>query len=529
MRPVVIELVALGPARRPSVMNWIQQSTGHVYVGPKNKALAGSGFAQEEQEMLETRVTKYIHFQNKGDMDEKIANFAWMDGTDYFLGYHVNMVTSTLVDAFKSRLEFFFAQAGLNVTIHIGMRHNLNTMYLAEYTGEQDKHINCFAMMAMKKTQQHIFIGKNTMWQAMADTVSIQYDEMLDAMQHRSGYILSKNELCPYLELFICRDSARRAEWQSRYVQELTDKRVACDIFQDGACFVIDVTHRLRGWEIVSPQGLIKSLRPDLLTANALDEVPLNDIFSGTRTKNTYELNPGLMRLEAILSYVRVHVELRQSGSIGADPEKERTMTAEDVEDEYTGGCRLNLVCFTHGIVPVVSTTQLKGLMDTSRRAYIISDLTFKRKLHPCCISVMLSQVQMYKHPINDKIVVVNPTQPLAFHDQRKVAFISDEPLTTALWPSHNIIWETYAGLDCKYEHRHIKRYVANHMNQCQWTMEDYQFINHNPGGVLDHMLRYHVGTEKRVIGTSAQFKRSERPVGDLIAAAKKARSVSDN
>jgi len=190
------------------------------------------------------------------------------------------------------------------------------------------------------------------------------------------------------------------------------------------------------------------------------------------------------------------------------------------VIEEYNPGVDVNLICLVHGMVPATTFRQRRELQDPHRRAYVLAEF-HPKILQACCVSTMLSQQKTYQTQPSAAIIVVNPTEALPFYDRREVGYIDGMKLTTDLWSADRLLWASETpekGLATEFIH--LKRYVSSELNQCQWTLEDYAFVKNNPGGTLDHMLRYHVGAKRRAIGIEPVPKYTA-PKGNLLAVQK--------
>ena len=512
MRAVTFNIDVLGPRPRCSVANWMLQSPANVYVGRKNAALKGSGYTQEERDSLTTTVGKFIHFSSRADVDAAIFSFPWVEGCEYNFGYHPTVTHETMIEHFKSRMAYFFRRMDMELSF-TRSTHSILTIYLSHYNLSNPDNIECIRRYRYKQmresVQQCLYIGKSSMWDDLARQATASFAEIVAQTTYRVGAAGAGVDLLPHIENMMMRDDDLRTAWQSKFNSLIWENHTMLNIFQDGARCLLDVPYDLRDLKVGQARlcpGHTEKKRPS--------DIPLFDLFRGGKIRNKYEMHAGLGRLEVMLAAAQVDAELRFEGSIGVEE-----TTEPDIYDLYETGISHSLICSAHGIMPLLTQTELDMLRDPNKRAYLLCK--FSRPLHPCCVDMMMNQMTIHVPQMNPKVISLNPTQPPEFDDERKVAEINGHDYQTDLWPADRLIWCSVGTTDA--EVRRVSRFLANKYNQTSVTMEDYTFMQRHPGGVLDHMLRYTVGNETRSLGLEA-VKKYVPLKGNMERLVKKAR-----
>lgn len=488
------------------------QSPANVYIGRKNAALKGSGYTQEERDSLTTTVGKFIHFGSRADVDSAIFSFLWVEGCEYNFGYHPAVTHEQMILHFKARITHFFRRMDMELSL-TRSTHSILTIYLSHYNLYNPDNLECIRRYRKKQmiesVQQCIYIGKSSMWDDIARQATASFADIVAETTNRVGAAGAGVDLLPHIERMMMLDDDLRATWQSKFNSLIWENHTMLNIFQDGARCLIDVPYDLRDLKV----GEVR-LCPELIEKMRPGDIPLFDLFRGSKIRNKYESHTGLGRLEVMLAAAQVHAELRFEGSVGVEETTER-----DIYDLYETGISHSLICSTHGIVPLLTQTELDMLRDPDQRAYMLCKFT--RPRHPCCVDMMMNQMTIPIQEMNPKVISLNPTLPPEFDDERKLAEINGHGYQTDLWPADRLIWCSVGTTDA--EVRRVSRFLANKYNQTSVTMADYTFMQLNPGGVLDHMLRYTVGNNTRPLGLEV-IKKYVPLKGNMERLVKKAR-----
>jgi hypothetical protein len=491
------------------VTGWLCESKNHVFIGEPNAALKGSGFEPTEKEEIQYSkgIGKYLHFRNKVDMDRAIKSFPWIRGKEYVFGYHESLLTTYMTDAFQERVTFHMAS--FNITVRFEEReNNILTFFLSNIRTSNPRNIK--QVLDHDQRQQSVYIGPGTVWDKTARDVSLKlFAHEAELLKSRAPE-LREDQIPQMLETFLCRDDIFRRRWQSAYASALAEFS-STPVYSDGCRYVYQIsTTMIQG---IMPGG--RTLRPDLLHSRNSRDVPLNDIFRGVRVANTYEMAPGLMRLEAMLSVWQLHAEVRYEGTID-NSEDEKQTSYDELVETYSMGVDLPGICLHHGMVPYVTQSQKEALVDVDKRAYVLA--SFGKYLHPCCINTMMNQGWSPMLVNYSDAASVNPTTQPEFDDARRIINLDGHPYTSTLWSTDRLVWSFQSGVvDETYEHRTQKYNMPGIYNECKMTLQDCRFIDSHPGGTLDHMLRYISGAEKRSLGLFNNFSPKELP-GNLIS-----------
>ena len=489
-----INLVVHGPHNRPSVTSWLKESTSHVYIGPPTSALRGSGHDHQEACVMEEKYTRYIHFFSGQEIDVALEGFVWEEGVDYKFGYHIALLPMHIVVMFTGKLRIHLESIGFDFVLGQTETTTLTSTYVQHYIGPADV-LETYRERTLKRCKQHFFLGRGSVWEAMARETTRTFTDALSVIHDVIGEHDEEIELG--LEQLIGGSDEKRLEWQAHYrllvEQYLRTLETPLSV-QNGVIFWRDVTIDLKYGEV---RGF--TLRSDLPVSADPTDVALKDFVSlSEEGVNSYQTYPGLMRAEVLTALFFPDIsEIRGCGDEALG----------DIDAEV-GKITMSSVCKSCiRIMPDMTAVDRLRLRDRDQKNYVLADIGSNRPFHECCVETMLNPYTTDIHTYDEEFYNVNPALPAPLSDRRTLIFTTHEPQQTPFLPLNNLIWTSEHGTDVD-EVFSVRRYICR-FNYPQCTIEDYKFMIKHPEGGLDHLVQFH--TEDKVLILNAPLKRQAR------------------